>query len=480
MSFRINTNVQAMNALRNLSQTGMETSKSMTRLSTGLRITSASDDPAGLIVSEGFRAQIKGLDQAIRNNQDAMNFSKTAEGALDEVNKLLSDARSLAVASGNGATLSDSQRQANQQQLTSIVESVNRIASDTAYGSKKLLDGSAGVLANSTDNSKVAGLSFTGTFDGKAITGNGTITVDVTTAAEKASITGAALATFGFGTSTIGEGTFQINGFSFSTTASDTVNDVVSRINNLSSQTGVEATFANGSVELQSSAFGESAAINLVDGSGVLLASAGQASDTGVDAVATVTIDPDGSGATFGATSATFDQGSGLNLRDKFGNTISLTGAGNTTGAAALGQISVGSASFQIGANKGQTASLSIGNYSASALGTGVVSGKTLANISLLSDSDATNSLEVIDKAISEISTARGQIGNFMRNTLESNVRSLGIQKENLSASESSIRDVDVADETTKFTKLQILQQSGLSMLAQANSAPQSVLSLLR
>ena len=136
-----------MGALRNLGLTSAEMQKSMTRLSTGLRINSAADDPAGLIVSEQFRAQITGIDQAVRNNQDATNYAKTAEGALNEVNKLLNDARALAVASGNGATLTDSQRQANQQQLNSIVNSINRISSQTSFGNKKLLDGSSGVTA---------------------------------------------------------------------------------------------------------------------------------------------------------------------------------------------------------------------------------------------------------------------------------------------------------------------------------------------
>src|SRR5688572_5296913 len=145
MSFRVNTNVNAMNALRNVGMTGMGLSSSINKLSTGLRINSAADDPAGLIISENFRAQISGIDQAIRNNQDAVNYAKTAEGALDEVNRLLRDARTLAVAAGNAASMSEEQIQANQSQLNSIVQSITRIAGQTSYGTKKLLDGSAGV-----------------------------------------------------------------------------------------------------------------------------------------------------------------------------------------------------------------------------------------------------------------------------------------------------------------------------------------------
>ncbi|MBW7929457.1 MAG: flagellin, partial [Fimbriimonadaceae bacterium] len=145
-----------------------------------------------------------------------------------------------------------------------------------------------------------------------------------------------------------------------------------------------------------------------------------------------------------------------------------------------VAQLNVGRTQFQIGANAGQTAGLSLGNFASSQLGSGVVSGLNLSNLDITSGAAATQAMQVIDKAIEEVSEARGSIGNFMRNTLESQVRNLGVAKENLAASESAIRDADVAEEMTKFTKLQILQQSGLAMLAQANSAPQSVLSLLR
>jgi flagellin len=173
--------------------------------------------------------------------------------------------------------------------------------------------------------------------------------------------------------------------------------------------------------------------------------------------------------------------GDGLTLNDNDGNVIKLSVTGNAAAAAFAGAYTnVGTAQFQIGANAGQSTTLSLGNFAASQLGAGAVSGLNLSNLDLTSSSGATNAMSVIDAAISEVAAARGKIGNFQRNTLESSIRSLGVAKENLAATESSIRDVDVAEEMTNFTKLQILSQSGLSMLAQANSQPQSVLSLLR
>ena len=144
------------------------------------------------------------------------------------------------------------------------------------------------------------------------------------------------------------------------------------------------------------------------------------------------------------------------------------------------GQLSVGSTTFQIGANVGETASLSLGNFAATELGTGVVAGKSLDNIDITSAANAADAMKVIDAAISGVSEKRGDIGSFQANVLQSNIRSLGVAKVNLSATMSSITDTDIAAEMTNFSKLQILQQAGMSMLSQANTSPQSVLSLIR
>lgn len=464
MSFRINTNVNAMNALRNLGSTGMEINKATTRLATGLRINSGADDPSGLIASESYRAQLGSMDQALRNNQDAMNFAKTAEGGLDEVNRLLRDARSLAVANGNG-TLDETQKQANQTQLNSILSSIDRIAGNTAFGSKKLLDGSAGTQASVIKTGVIDSASFVGSIGGAAMNTDANITVDVTTAASKASVAGSVV--YATGATTVTAGTFSINGTSFSTTATDTRDALVQKINEKSGDTGVTASVNVGNqVVLSSDAFGTDAKINFVDNSGVISAANTAVTNSGTNAVASVTYN--------GGAAVTFDQGKGLDLKDADGNTIKLKVAGNSvTDHAAAVRVAAGSASFQIGANAGQTAALSLGNFNQAALGFN-------ATNSNITGSDVSTALGAIDNAIASVADSRGRIGSFMKNTLESNVRSLGIARENLAATESTIREIDVAQEMTNYTKLQILQQSGISMLAQANSGPQAVLSLLR
>lgn len=482
MSFRVNTNIAGMNALRNVGVTGMEFNKSITRLSTGLRINSAADDPAGLIISENFRAQIAGIDQAIRNNQDAVNYAKTAEGALDEVNRLLRDARSLAVAAGNTGTLSASQIQANQNQLNSIVSSITRIAQQTQFGTKKLLDGSAGVNASNLSANNVVGLYFSGNFNGAAVTTNSAVTVSVATAATRAALTGSV--TFTGTVSLVNAGQFSINGTTFTTNSTMSVLDVVNMVNNASSSTGVTADFTAGAgVTLRASSWGTAGNFTLSDASGVLNA-AGVASATGVDAVANVVIDTNGSTAG-GLSTVTFTGGrngqSGLILNDGSGNSIRLTEVGNATSAAFVGgYLNVGSAQFQIGGNANQTINLSLGNFAATELGKNVISGTNLSNMDITTAVGSTNAIDIIDAAIGEVARSRGEVGSFQRNAIESNIRSLGVARENLSATESTIRDTDIAQEMTNFTKLQILQQSGMAMLAQANNAPQSVLALLR
>ena len=465
MSFRINTNVSAMGALRNLNSTSMDLNKSVQRLSSGLRINSGADDPAGLIASESFRAQLGGIDAAVRNNQDAMNFAKTADGALDEVSRLLRDARALAVANGNG-TFDADQKQANQSQLNSILSSIDRIASTTSFGKKKLLDGSAGAQVNNNNLSVVTSASVTGSIGGTSLSANGTLGVNVTTAAGRATLTGTAAYTAG--TVLVGAGQFTLNGKTFETTAATTRDQLVDMVNASVGETGVSAS-VNGSNQLvlTNTEYGSDKAVQLTTSAGVINTAAGSASDVGEDAVATVSYTVGGA-----TTTAAFSRGKGLELRDNSGNVVNLNASANSVSDKGnVLQVFSNAASFQVGANAGQSVTLNLSNTSASSLGLGSVD---------ITGSSVQSALDAIDSAINTVSTNRATIGSFMKNTLESNMRALGVAKENLAATESSIREVDVAEEMTNYTKLQILQQSGLSMLAQANSAPQSVLSLLR
>jgi len=465
MSFRINTNVTAMNALRNAGVSGMEMARSINRLSTGLRINSGADDPAGLIASEGFRAQLSGMDAALRNNTDALNYAKTADGALDEISRLLRDARALAVANGN-STIDANQKQANQTQLNNMMGSITRIAQTTQFGQRKLLDGSAGAYAAINSTANIARASISGTINGTSMAANGTLSVNVTTAATRATITGGVA--YATGATVVGAGSFTLNGKTFTTTATTTRDELVTMLNSASDETGVLAS-VNGTnnIVFTATKWGTDGAVNLTNTAGLVNAAAGSSTATGVNAVADVTYTAGSVTAT-----ATFSAGRGLELRDQSGNVIQLTQAGNAVANYAnAANVFSNMATFQIGANAGQTVALNLQNVGAASLGLGTID---------ITGADMSTALTQIDAAISSVSGLRANIGSFMRNTLESNVRSLSVSRESLAATESAIRDVDVANEMTNYTKLQILQQSGLAMLAQANQAPQAVLSLLR
>ncbi len=485
MSLRINTNITAMNALRGLGLTTEAFATSLERLSSGLRINRGADDPAGLIISENMRAQMVGLAQAATNAQDAANLLKTAEGALTEVHNLLRTMRQLAVQASNTGVNDQTALQATQTQIRSALDSLNRIAEQTQFGTKKLLDGTAGITAQVTDTARLAGIFIGSTFNGQIVQ-SGDVTITVTNAATRATVAGTA--TYASVNSTVVPtgGTVVINGQSITISGNDTVQTLIDRINALTSVTGVSAmfSFANGSgvVFLTQVNYGANFRIDAYQSTALLFASGNTSSSQGVNAVVSVQVN-----TSAGVTSALFTGGvaagdSGLKVKDAYGNTLLLTEAGNNTGVtnARVAVVSAQSLVFQIGANDGQLARASLSDVRATQLGTTAVAGKNLNTIDVTTLEGAQDAIKIIDEAISQVSQLRGNIGAFQKQVLESTIRSLNISRENLAASESAIRDVNMAEEVMNFTKLQILQQAGMAMLAQANMAPQMVLSLLR
>ncbi len=496
MGLNINTNVTALNALRNLNNVSQTVSSSIEKLSSGLRINRAADDPAGLIISESLRAQIDGLNQAISNSQDATNVIKTAEGALTEVNSLLRNIRQLAIHASNTGVNDIVAVQADQTQISSAVASIDRIAQNTQFGTKHLLDGSSGITAAVVDTTDLGGIFIGGTFGGVS-TQNGTVQVQVNNAATLASVSGAALATYASinasistvnGTSTGAGGSVIINGQTISVVGSDTVQSLINKINNVAESTGVSAGFVSGNgsgaITLTQQNFGKNFIINESESS-TLLAGVAGTFVAGLNATATVVAWGLVNGATTTVVS-TFTGGrsatdSGLRVSDTYGNSLLLTTAGNLNPAAKTqATVTAGSLQFQIGGNAGQVVNATLGNIRAVNLGNTTISGKSLALVDVTTATGSTQAITISDEAISQVSQLRANLGAFQKNTLESTVRYLGVGVENLSASESQIRDTNVAAEVVNLTKNQILQQAGTSVLAQANTAPQQVLALLR
>lgn len=455
----INQNVAAMNAQRNLALNSWRIGQSMEKLSSGLRINRAADDPAGLVMSEALRAQISGLDVVQQNVQEGVNLIKTAEAALTEVNSLLRQINDLALGSASNSTNTAESRAALQEQVESALTTINQIATNTKYAGLNLLDGTVGVRATVTDVANIQSASFvTGTT-------SGTTTVDVTTAATQAATNTTTVYAGGPTDNLANAGTITLNGTVIgSFTTDNTVQDVMDAINAKSGITGVTATFdaVNDRVDLAQSNFGSDQRIIYVESADVLNAAAG-ISVAGLDAVATVT----GSGA------GAYNQGKGLVLEDGTGNKITLTTAGNAvaTHNNAIA-VTAGSASFQVGLTASETAGISISSMTTTALGVSAVDVSSVAGAQVALDDVAT--------AMQNVSSLRGQLGAFQSNELEAQGRSLAVARENLAASESAIRDTDFGKEMAEFSTAQILVQSATAFLAQANALPQNVLQLIR
>lgn len=456
---RINNNISALNAWRNLTMTDGSIGKSLEKLSSGLRINRAADDAAGLAISEKMRAQIKGLNQAVRNAQDGISLIQTAEGALTETHSILQRMRELAVQASND-TLTTEDRDTIQKEVDQLVQEVNRISDTTEFNTRKLLNGAAGLDAK-VSGANASSVSVQG---GTASTLAGAqISLNAATLAQSATITGGA-------PYAVAGGTITVNGTSIQIAATDTLNDTIAKINAVTGQTGVVARDNAGALELSTVDTGSAAKLT-IGNFDVVFSAAQFANPTMTDqgADATVTI---GSGA---VATGYVARGNEITITDSTSTANGLTFRVNSAFAAVGGAVidvtANNAMNFQIGANAGQSMYASVGNMSATALG--------ISNINVTARSSASDAVAVLDTAIKTVSGERAKLG-AVQNRLEHTINNLGAAAENLTAAESRIRDVDMAQEMTAFTRNQILMQAGTAMLAQANQKPQSVLQLLR
>ncbi|HLK55284.1 MAG TPA: flagellin [Chthonomonadaceae bacterium] len=496
MSFSFNTNLDALNALVNLQNVSNSISTSVQRLSSGLRINTPADDPSGFVISNALQAQVDGINQALTNTQSASNLVKTADGGLSAVNNLLENIRANVLDAANNVSLNPSAAQADQTAIQSALQAINNIASSTQFGSKTLLDGSAGVAASVTNSTLVGGINLNGAFGGGSVQA-GNVTITVNNAATRAVVQGGALATYASvnasistvngGTTGTG-GTVVINGQSVTVGGSDTVQTLINKINNLSASTGVSANFtfanASGSITLTQTTYGANYKISETESSALL---AGTSGTSVVGANATVTVLASSLiGGSVSTATVTFVGGrsgsdSGLRVSDTNGNSILLTEAGNgTTTAQTVGQTSSAPLQFQIGANVGQTANLTLNSIATNNLGTTSVAGQTLATIDVTTSTGANNALSIVNEALNSVTQYRANLGSFQNNVLQSANNYLTTAAQNLTASISGIRDVNVAQEVLNLTNNQLIQQAGISALYTAKSEPDALLKLLQ
>jgi len=470
MGMSIANNITSLNAQNNLNRASSALATSVERLSSGLKVNRGADGPAALVISEKQRAQIAGLQQAIDNSNKAVSLVQTAEGALGEINDLLVKVRSLALDSANAGVNDSDALAANQAEISNALDTINRIAANTQFGTKKLLDGSAGIKGQTNDSD----ITF---LKGTSDTTSGAYAVSITTVGERAKITAGTAQTAALAA----DETVTVNGVSIDLSAGLTQSQVVSKLNEYTSQTGVTADVDSGKLRLYSQAYGSDAEISVMSNVAAGATSSGLgtalSTDTGVDVAGTI------GGTAFTGTGnvlkATSGVAKGLTLEI---GTDSANATQTVTGAQGTVNVTNNSLQFQIGPNQNQTAQVTIDRVDSSSLGIGVTGNQfnNLGQIDVTSAAKAQDAIGVIDQAISDVTNLRGDLGAFQQNTLTSTANNLRTTLENTTNAESVIRDTDFASEIANFTKNQVLVQAGTSILSNANQLPQMVLSLLK
>ena len=475
---RINTNIPAMRAYRSLTTVNEAGQKNMERLASGLRINRAADSPASLVVSERMRGQISSLNQAIENSEVSMSLAQTTEGALSEINRVLTNMRQLAVHASNIGVNDPKMMEADQAELRNSIEMIERVAKDTQFGTKALLDGSKGANGAATGD----GLYFVSASEETKSSPTQGYEVRVTRAASKATRIGTAALTQDMIDAgevlTLAEGgrTVQIQ-TDKSMTVKTVFNDLQRQVNDagLNLELSVDES---GIPTVRHQDYGSRATFTVASSSGGVLSE-----------VANVPFHVDNGRDVAGEINGEEALGEGQLLKGRDGNsntarlTIRYAGemapSGEVAGSVTVTQNSL---IFQIGPNEEQTSTLSLRDMKPTSLANGISNEsnyRSLADLNLTSFQGAQDAIRLIDKAIDETTSFRAGIGAFQTHTLESNLSYLRIAAENVTASESLIRDADFAKEMADFTRNQIVQQSAVSMLAQANNHPRSILALL-
>jgi flagellin len=468
---RIYTNVQSIQAIHSLEKNQNDLNVHLQRLSTGLQINSGEDAPAGLIASQEMQSEMAGISQAIDNSQQAGNVINTADGALSEVSSMLLEMQSLTNEAANTGAMSTDEIAANQQQVDSILNSINRIANTTSFNGVKLLNGSLGY----TTSGMAASAIVNATINAAQIPlgGNVNVAVSVTTSAQLASLTYAASGIANAATTISVAGSLGIDNLSFAASAHNSA--IAVAINQVTAQTGVSATVAaNGQLKISSTQYGADQFVT-VKSIGTTGAFNVTGAGKGRDAVISINgAQADVSGNQASVRSGDFDVD--LNLTSAF-----ITKAGASTAF----KITGGGVTFQLGSNvdvQGQT-QIGIASVSTSDLGNGVdgyLSSMATGGSASLTSGNTTQAQRILNDAIDQVSTLRGRLGAFQKDVVDSNVNSLQVTLENVTSSESDITDADFATETAAMTRDQILVQATTSVLSTANSEPDNVLTLLQ
>ncbi len=486
---RINTNVSSLLAQRVLGSQNRSLVTSLERLSTGLRINRGSDDPAGLIASESLRSEKASIAAAIGNAERAEQVVNVAEGGLQEINNLLVELQSLIAGSANEAGVSAAEKEANQVQVDSILQTIDRVANATSFNGTKLLNGNFDYtttpVPSSLDSVQVNAARLS---DASGATID--VNVDVLTSAQTAAVFLSTTGTFANGGN--GSVTFEITGVDgvqqFTFASGTTQANIVSAINTFKDALGVSAsvgTTDTNKVVVSSTGFGSSDFVRakILEGTSDLIVQDLETGGTGFTDLKDLGRD---AVVLINGNQATTD---GLLARvatDGFDVTVRLDGAGaaNVTNGNAQFTINGGGADFNLSpkVNLSGKVSLGISTVTTGNLGDsvdGFLNQLKAGGTANVVNGDLSSSQKIVDAAIGQVSKLRGRLGAFQKNVIGATISSLGVSLENTTAAESVIRDTDFARETATLTRQQIMSQAAAQSLQIANSLPTSVLGLL-
>jgi flagellin len=500
MASVINTNTSSLNSQRNLSSSQASLATSLQRLSSGLRINSAKDDAAGLAISDRMSSQIRGMTQATRNANDGVSMAQTAEGALASSGDILQRIRELAVQSSN-ATNSSSDRQALQTEVGQLGQELNRIAQTTTFNGQALLDGTMGtanfqVGADANQLISVSGANFTtNTY------GNNRVESDGVAAAATSAAAGSTINIAGpLGSATVTSVAYAAADPSATPPTLEkgsTAKSLAAEVNNNTSKTGVTATARTDTNLSMATAGAYSFTLASDDLSKPVTISftVGGAADSATDFASAISA-VNAQSANTGVTAQYDKENGGIKLSNASGSNIAVgyaTGDIGVTNYKADGKIAASpemtlSSTVANAVSQGRVTFDSEKSFSVTDAGSGFATSaanagasqlKSVASLDITSFDGAQLAIKIADAALASVNGQRAQYG-ALQSRFSSAISNLATTTENLSASKSRITDTDFASETANLTRGQILQQAGTAMLAQANSLPNGVLSLLR
>ena len=470
---RINHNIPALKSLHQLSKTNSSLDRTLERLSSGLRINRASDDAAGLAITQKMDTQVRGLDQAKRNAMDGISMIQTAEGALAEVHAMLQRIRELSVQVSNG-TYDANDRRAVQDEVNQLKDEILRISQNIEFNERKLLNGDIDRRAF-PDNETVAQIVSL-----SDAVKPGSYELIIEQNAEKASIVGAPSSIVG--PQIQQAGTINLNGEEVKIESSDTAEVVFNKLRSLAetiganlvayTEDGVAKQFEFGSnmhLVFEMKEYGSEYELDLNTSNTTLLNGLGLSigKAKGSDVKASINTASD-----FSTTATVSSNGNVVTVTDINGFEMKFEAQEDAAGKSTVVKVlNAGPLNLQIGANEGQTMEIRIQNLSPKAIG--------IDKINLSTASGAQRAISTLDSAINMISSVRSKLGAY-QNRLEHTVANLGVAVENMTASLSRILDADMAFEMSEYTQKSVLAQAGTAMLAQANQRPQSILQLLQ